>query len=81
MMQPVVQPGSDHIRSPGEQLPPRGGPPRPGVTVERARQRVAAYYQELMERYPDSYSENGGITLVPQSEAGLTPPSRARRWA
>ncbi len=73
MMQPVVQPGSDKIEARGSSFLQVVARLAPGVTVEGARQRVAAYYQELRERYPDSYSENGGITLVPQSEAGLSP--------
>jgi predicted permease len=49
---------------------------KPGVTAEMARTRMAALVTELKRVYPDSYDKNG-ITLVPQSEAGVHPMFRS----
>lgn len=45
---------------------------KPGVTVQAARARMDALVTELRGVYPDSYKKNG-ITVVPQSEAGVHP--------
>ncbi len=45
---------------------------RPGATVDRARSAMVALARRLEERYPDQY-KGGGITLVPQPEAGIHP--------
>ena len=45
---------------------------KPGVTVAMARARMDALVTELRGVYPDDYKESG-ITLVPQSEAGVHP--------
>ena len=49
---------------------------KPGVTVAQARTRLAALVTELRSVYPDDYKQNG-ITLVPQSEAGVHPMFRS----
>jgi len=45
---------------------------RPGVTPAMARTRLTALVSELRGVYPEEYKQNG-ITLVPQSEAGVHP--------
>ena len=45
---------------------------RPGVTIERARDRMKAIVAELSELYPDEYRDSG-INLLSQSEAGIHP--------
>jgi predicted permease len=45
---------------------------RPGATVEGARARMSSLLGELRREYPDAYRD-GGINLVPQSEAGIHP--------
>jgi predicted permease len=45
---------------------------KPGVTVAKARTRMDALVSELRAVYPDDYKQNG-ITVVPQSEAGVHP--------
>jgi macrolide transport system ATP-binding/permease protein len=49
---------------------------KPGVTVSMARARLDALVTELRGVYPDDYKQNG-ITLVPQSEAGVHPMFRS----
>ncbi len=49
---------------------------KPGVTVAMARARLDALVTELRGVYPEDYKENG-ITLVPQSEAGVHPMFRS----
>ena len=49
---------------------------KPGVTVAMARARLDALVTELRGQYPDDYKQNG-ITLVPQSEAGVHPMFRS----
>jgi putative ABC transport system permease protein len=45
---------------------------RPGVTIERARDRMKAIVAELRELYPDEYRDSG-INVLSQSEAGIHP--------
>jgi predicted permease len=45
---------------------------KPGVTVDQARQRMAALIGELRTEYPDDYKDSG-INVVPQSKAGIHP--------
>ena len=45
---------------------------KPGVTPAMARVRMTALVTELRGVYPDAYKKNG-ITLVPQSQAGVHP--------
>ena len=49
---------------------------KPGVTPAAARTRLDALVTELRSVYPDDYKQNG-ITLVPQSEAGVHPMFRS----
>ncbi len=49
---------------------------KPGVTIAMARARLDALVTELRGVYPDDYKQNG-ITLVPQSEAGVHPMFRS----
>jgi predicted permease len=49
---------------------------KPGVTAAMARVRLAALVTELKGVYPNDYDKNG-ITLVPQSEAGVHPMFRS----
>lgn len=49
---------------------------KPGVTPAMARTRLDALVTELRSVYPDDYKQNG-ITLVPQSEAGVHPMFRS----
>ena len=48
---------------------------RPGVTPERARDRLRRLETELREEYPAHYDESG-INIVPQAEAGIGPQFR-----
>jgi predicted permease len=48
----------------------------PGVSAERARDRLAALQRPLAAEYPRSY-ENASTRLVPQAEAGIDPRMRA----
>ena len=45
---------------------------RPGVSIERARDRMKAIVTELRELYPEEYKESG-ILLLSQAEAGIHP--------
>ena len=45
---------------------------KPGVTLARANDRMHVILQGLLAAHPDDYKDTG-ITLVPQSEAGLHP--------
>jgi predicted permease len=53
---------------------------QPGVSVEQARERMAALVAELREEFPGSYAEQG-INLVPQGEAGINPQWRGSQQA
>ncbi len=45
---------------------------KPGIGIERVRQRMTGIVDELRRIYPDDYKENG-INLVLQSDAGIHP--------
>lgn len=45
---------------------------KPGVTVEQARESMGALHLALAREHPEQY-EGGGITVVPQTEAGIHP--------
>ncbi len=49
---------------------------KPGVTVASARARMTALIAELQKVYPDDYTKSG-MTVVPQSEAGVHPMFRS----
>lgn len=49
---------------------------KPGVTVEQVRARMAALSAELKAELPEAY-EDAGITVVPQTEAGIHPSMRS----
>lgn len=73
MMQREVIPGADRLdqrRSSFLQVTARL---RNGVIMDRAEAAMDGLYRQLRADHPDSYSESGGITFVPQSEAGLHP--------
>ena len=73
VMQREIMPGSDRLEARGSNFLSVHARLRDDVSMERGREATDALHLRLMEEYPDSYDEAGGITFVPQSEAGIHP--------
>jgi len=53
---------------------------RPGITIERARDRMKAIIAEMRELYPNEYKDSG-ILVLSQAEAGIHPKFHATQVA
>ncbi|MGD2071044.1 MAG: ABC transporter permease, partial [Gemmatimonadota bacterium] len=73
VMQREVIPGTDRLEARGSNFLTVHARLRDGVTEERAREAMDALHARLIDEFPEDYDDVGGITLVPQSEAGLHP--------
>ncbi len=73
MMQHVLNPAANLIEMRGNNMMNVIGRLGDDTTIERAGQSIEALLLGLREEYPDSYDDQVGHTLVPQSEAGIHP--------
>ena len=76
MMQHELVPGATWIESRGNNMMNAVARLRPGVTVDRVREVLAAQLVGLREEYPDAYKTQLGTTMVLQTEAGIHPEFR-----
>lgn len=72
-MQPVITPPFDRRENRGSSFMSVVARLKPGVTHDQARASLDALHAQLATDHPGHYDETTGITLVPQSEAGLAP--------
>lgn len=76
MMQQELIPGFNLIEARGNNWMNVVARLAPGVSVEQCRHNLDAFELQLREEHPEQY-DNNGITLVPQSEAGIHPMIRS----
>jgi predicted permease len=67
-----IEPGSSRWENRGNNNLQLLARVKPDVTIERARLGMAALITELQQIYPNDY-QRSGITVVPQSDAGIHP--------
>jgi predicted permease len=81
MMQRQIVPAFDWIESRGAGMLRVVGRLRDSVPLERADQILEATLLQLREEFPNHYSGDLGVTVVPEREAGMHPTLRGSQMA
>ncbi|MCA9739604.1 MAG: ABC transporter permease, partial [Gemmatimonadetes bacterium] len=76
MMQRELNPGFDMLQARGSNSLNVVARLRPGVSLEQAEQRLAAFLGEMRDELPGDYEEQLGTSVVWQNEAGFHPTVR-----